>query len=313
MGELMLSVCVKLKNLEFLSKFPWRVGIVGFMAYPETLKQDEKSIEATTKLLEEEIFDIVEFHALKYEVWKKIAKMLNEKGVELVAALQPTTLLHGYSLSSIDENKRKEAVKVFKEQIEKAHTLEISKIALCSGPDPGIEKRNLAKRALISSLKELCDLAKSYDMNIYLENFDRDYDKKLLLGPTSETVSLIKEIRKEFNNLWLLWDLSHAPLLNETPEVLKNVSDVLGHIHIGCAEKTEEGLKDYHPGFYTKGAINDVVDVMKLLQVLLEVGYCGAVSFEIKPKENEKSELVINTAKGVLYTAFCKLLKRRFG
>ena len=305
-----MIAAVKINNLSVFSKLPWKLGIVGFMAYPQTLKEEGVK-EAVTKLLEEEVFEILEFHLMKNENMKVLLKLANDHNVEVALALQPMILMQGYELSSLDKSKRKEALKKFKEVVDKAHEYNINKIALCTGRDPGAENREKATKGLIDALTELCEYAKEYGISIYLENFDREYDKKLLLGPTLEAANVIRSVRKEVNNIWLLWDLSHAPLLNEKPEILKEVHDILGHIHIGCAEKTDEGLKDYHPVFYTKNSINDVNDVATLLEVLLDIGYKGAMSFEIKPKEYQTSEEIVNVAEGVLYTAFIKVLKKK--
>lgn len=304
----MIGVYCKVDNVEALVKMPWKVGIVAFMAFPSTLK-NEGVIEATETLLKDGFFDVIEYHVMPKEVLKKVAEMTEEYGVELAGALQPVILVEKFNINSLNEDERAKAVKRLKEQVDVAHSVGIKKVALCSGPDPGPRDREQAMKALHKSLLELCDHAKSYGITVYLENFDREYDKKLLLGPTLEAYELIKGLRGEVTNLMLLWDLSHAPLLHEKPQVLKEVKDVLGHIHIGCTEKTSEGLKDYHPGFYTPNAINDVNDVAELLKVLLDIGYEGGVSFEVKPKSQETSLQIINAAKGVLYTAFQKTIK----
>ena len=304
----MIGVYCKAGNLELLAKAPWKIGIVAFMAFPSTLKGVDV-IEATEALLKDGFFDMIEHHIIPIEVLRKVANMAEEAGVELAGALQPTILIQKFNINSLDEGERMRAVKRLKEEIDVAHSVGINKVALCSGPDPGSQKREQAMKALRASLLEICEHAKSYGITVYLENFDREYDKKLLLGPTLETYKLIKELGEETTNLKLLWDLSHAPLLHEKPQILKNVKNVLGHVHIGCAERTSEGLKDYHPGFYTPNAVNDVNDVIELLKVLLEIRYEGGISFEVKPKEQENSLQVINTAKGVLYTAFQRTIK----
>ena len=75
-------------------------------------------------------------------------------------------------------------------------------------------------------------------------------------------------------------------------------------IHIGCSKKVGEKLYDWHPGFYRPGAINDERDVARLLRVLLDIGYTGAVSFEVKPEEGQLPMEVVYTAKSVLERAF---------
>jgi hypothetical protein len=64
---------------------------------------------------------------------------------------------------------------------------------------------------------------------------------------------------------------------------------------------------DWHPGFYRPGAVNGVEEVRELLRVLLELGYRGAIGFEVKPEEGQHWLEPVMSAKGVLYTAFSQL------
>ncbi|RLI24366.1 hypothetical protein DRO57_06945, partial [Candidatus Bathyarchaeota archaeon] len=93
------------------------------------------------------------------------------------------------------------------------------------------------------------------------------------------------------------------------PSVLEEVNDVLVHIHIGCAKKVDDGFLDSHPGFYTPGAVNGIDEVAELLKTLYRIGYTGAVSFEVKPEPTQTSLEIVNTAKGVLVTAYYKALE----
>ncbi len=305
----MIGTYIRAMGADVLAKAPWRVGVVAFMAFPETLKGREV-VGAAEALAADGSFDLVEFHVVDVETLRRVAKVLEEGGIELAAALQPAVLIEKCDVSSLEEGRRREAVDKLKQLIDVAHEAEVKKVALCTGPDPGPQRRAEALESLKRSLTELCDHAKSYAMTIYLENFDRDYDKRLLLGPTREAAEVVRELRREGADLWLLWDLSHAPLLHESPDVLRGVADVLGHVHVGCAERTKEGLKDYHPGFYSPGAVNGVEEVAHLLEVLADVGYSGALSFEVKPKPNETSWQVLHCSKGVLYSAFQKMLAK---
>jgi sugar phosphate isomerase/epimerase len=104
--------------------------------------------------------------------------------------------------------------------------------------------------------------------------------------------------------------LSHAPLLNEKPSDLSAARECLLHVHIGCAKRLPDGrLVDAHPGFYRPGAVNGVEEVAELLKVLLDIGYRGAVSFEVKPEEGQGWREPVEAAKSVLYTAFAKVVE----
>jgi sugar phosphate isomerase/epimerase len=157
----------------------------------------------------------------------------------------------------------------------------------------------------------LCEKADGCGVNLLIETFDRTLDKKLLIGPMEEAVRIVTEVRKDYDNIGVLWDLSHGPLIGEKPDVLSKAGELLEHIHIGCAERAGNGgLLDHHPGFYTKNAVNTSDDVADLLKVLSDLDYFGFVGFEVKPQDFQTSQEVISTAKSVLIEGFQKAIPR---
>jgi sugar phosphate isomerase/epimerase len=227
-------------------------------------------------------------------------------------APQPEILKKGLNLSALDEAERNKAIESIEKLIEDAGRHDVCLLALCSGPDPGANKRADAAAKLVDSLKKLCEKAGDNGVSLLLETFDRNHDKKLLIGPMEEAVKVVEEVRKDYYNLGLMWDLSHGPLLGEKPEILKKAGDLIEHIHIGCGKKADKPgvLLDHHPGFYTKNSINTTDDVADLMEILMDIDYCGLVGFEVKPQEPQSSKEVINTAKGVLMEAFQKAVPR---
>ena len=183
-------------------------------------------------------------------------------------------------------------------------------VALCSGPNVEGADREKAIEAMVKTLRELAEEASKYGMPVYLETFDYQWDKKRLVGPIDLAAKIVERARETHRNVYLMWDLSHGPLLNEDPEVLKSYPDLIGHIHIGCAKKVDGKLYDWHPGFYRPGALNTEHDVAKLLEVLKDIGYRGAISFEIKPEGDQSPYEILNAAKGVLLRAFQLVLER---
>ena len=298
----------KVGGVEVTARFPWKVGIVVFMAFPETAKEEGVK-EAIATLVRDEFFDELEFQVYREAVWKEIEPILKERELLLGAALQLDILTMKLSLNSSNEAERRKTVDHVKRRIEEAAERGITTVALCSGPDPEPERRAEETRLLVNSLKELCEHAKRYGSRIILEAFDREHDKKLLIGPISEAAEIVREVRKEYNNIGLLWDLSHAPMLGESPEVLKDYKDVLYEVHVGCAKKADSGFKDTHPTFYTPGSVNGVEEVARLFKVLLDINYKGVVTLEIKPEPTQTSLGIINNAKGVFLSAFAKVLK----
>ncbi|RLF24337.1 MAG: hypothetical protein DRN15_02825 [Thermoprotei archaeon] len=299
----MFAVEIDVKGIPVISTFPWRIGIVLSMAFPQVMKDSdfEKAVEY---VVSDQFFDEIELHIVSRELWDKVKPKLDERGIEVYAALQPHILREGLNLNSLNEDERRRSLKRLKELIEEAHARELKVVAICSGKDPGPDNRAKALEALKESIKELCEFSKERGIHVLLETFDRDHDKKLLLGPLEEAASLMREVRKSYSNVGLLWDLSHAPLLNEKPDDLFKYQDVLEHIHLGCAKRVDERLLDTHPVFYTPGAINDVHAVKKLISVLKSMNYQGIITLEVKPEEHQTSLEIVNAAKGVVMHAY---------
>ena len=308
----MFSVSVCCRGLIFTSPFPWRIGIVGFMAFPELLKGEAEEMEnALKRLSEDPFFQVHELGPMSRELWVKACKIFN--GKTLVRCLQPDILGQRLDIGSRSRSERRKAVNYIISEMEKAAELGLKTIAICGGSDPGPDRREEAFRNTLDSLRRICRSAAKMKLNVAFEAFDREYDRRLLTGPAEETAALLREVRQSYKNIGLLWDLSHAPMLQETPQVLERVKDVLVHIHIGCAKRVNKGLIDSHPVFYTPGAVNGVEEVAELLKVLYKIGYSGAVSFEVKPEPQQTSLEIINTAKGVLITAYYRALESILG
>ncbi|MEM2904673.1 MAG: sugar phosphate isomerase/epimerase family protein [Candidatus Bathyarchaeia archaeon] len=302
----MFTVDVVHKGLRLSSRFPWPIGIVSFMAYPSLMRGEGDIVGSLRAIGEDPFFDGVEVAQLTDEQWTQATEFLAEKKV--ARGLQPDLLTGEMDLNSADNDARRRAVDYVKREITVASSRGIRTVALCSGPDPGVARRRLAKKVLARSLEEICEAAKGKDVEVLLETFDVEHDKKLLIGPMEEALDIVGFVRERYRNLGILWDLSHAPMLKEGPQVLRKARDALMHVHIGCAKETEAGLKDTHPAFYSKGAVNAVEEVATLIRTLLDIGYNGMVSFEVRPEEGQTSEAAIGCSKAALISAYSKVV-----
>ena len=97
-----------------------------------------------------------------------------------------------------------------------------------------------------------------------IEVFDCEVDKCCLLGPAQLGRQVAEEVSKEHENFGLLVDLSHIPLLKESPEeALVPVKEYLAGAHIGNAvmDPGLPGYGDNHPAFGAPGSANDVSEV----------------------------------------------------
>lgn len=302
---------------ESMYKF-MKVGLIHFMAYPQVMKGEGPILETLQKIAEDDFFTAVEVSWIKDEkVRNKAKKLLEVSHLTVVYGAQPRLLVNNLNLNSFDEEERKKAVREVKAGVDEAYEIEAKSLAFLSGKDPEEERREQACKLLVSSIKEICDYAKSEgDLRITLEIFDREIDKKCLIGPVNEAKMVAEAVRKEYDNFGLMVDLSHLPLLGETPaQAIMPIKDYLVHAHMGnCILKDKEhpGYGDQHPRFGIKSGENDVKELTEFLKVLLDIGFLNPqnppiVSFEVKPLPGEPSEVIIANAKRTLREAWARV------
>ena len=302
---------------ESMYKF-MKVGLIHFMAFPQVMKGEGPILETLQKIAEDDFFTAVEVSWMNdAQVRQKAKKLLEVSHLTVAYGAQPRLLVKKLDLNSLDKAERREAVNEVKDAVDEAYEIGAKGLAFLSGKDPGSDERKQALKLLISSIKEICGYAKSKgDLGITLEIFDQDIDKKCLIGPAKDARMVAEEVRREFDNFGLMVDLSHLPLLKETPkQAILPVKDYLVHAHMGnCILKDKEhpGYGDQHPRFGIKGGENDVKELIEYLKVLLDIGFLNPenppiLSFEVKPLADESSEVVIANAKRVLREAWAKV------
>ena len=288
-----------------------KVGIVHFMAFPDA------GLDSIKRIAEDEFFGGIEIASIPGDARADIAKLLEASKLVVGYCTQPLQLNEKLDLNSSSPQQRELAVSRVKTAVDEAYFLGAGKLAVLSGPAPAVEEREKAKELLIDSLVQICGYAKSKgSLGITLEIFDRDIDKKRLIGPTEEGVQVAKEVRRHDPSFGLMVDLSHLPLLGESAEyALKTAGDYLVHAHIGnciLKDKSHPACGDKHPPFGAAGSENDVAELTLFLKALLGIGYIGAgkqnvVAFEVKPLSGESSEITIANAKRTLMEAWARL------
>ncbi|MEM2739781.1 MAG: TIM barrel protein [Candidatus Bathyarchaeia archaeon] len=309
--DCMFYTSIYARGFELISRFPWRIGIVGFMVYPELQRTNIGVAEKLKPILEDRFFDLVELYDVSDDDWRILEGYRCR--IDFAIGVQPDILAKGLNPSSIDESERVRAVEALKGRVRAAGERGVKYLALCSGPYPSEGLIEESRKALADTLTELASYASKYGTTILLESFDTRWDRRRLIGSLTDTVDVLRRVRVRCSNIALLWDLSHGPLLDEKPEMLRDYSDLIGHIHIGCAKSVDGRLLDTHPGFYRPGAINDEKDVARLLEVLYDIGYSGAISFEVRPEEGQDPREVVATAKSVLVRAYQIFMEKKLG
>ncbi|MBM4047184.1 MAG: TIM barrel protein [Planctomycetes bacterium] len=296
-----------------------KVGIIHFMAFPKVMGGEGPILDTLRELCEDDYFQVVEVTQIKDPALRKQAAALaKSEGVTLAFGAQPILLMGKLNLNSADEAARQKAVEAVKGAIAQAYELNASGVAVLSGPDPVNGEREKGRGLIVQSLRELCAFSKSKgDKPVVLETFDRKpFGKNCLIGPTTEAVKVAEVVCKDFPSFGLMLDLSHLPLLDETPRAaLTTAKPFLRHIHIGnCVMRDPKhpAYGDNHPMFGIEGGENDVDELVEFLRVLLDIGYIGehkrnVVSFELKPYGDQTSDDVIENGKETLEAAWRKL------
>jgi sugar phosphate isomerase/epimerase len=295
------------------------LGIVHFKAFPEVVSGQGPIVETLRKIAEDDFWTAVEVGWMKdVKVRHEASKLLEVSHMQVCYATQPRILGQKLNPNSFDAAERKKAVDNVKRGIDEAYQLGASCVRVLSGKDPGDEKREDAKKIFIDVLKEWCEYAKQQgDIKLYLKIFDRDIDKAALIGHFKDAADVAEEVYKEYKNFGVLSDLSHFPLLRETPaEAIPMVMKYPMHFHIGnCVMRDRKNVLygDLQPRFGVPGGELDTPDVRDYFKLLLENNLLNpddkpVLSVEVRPLlAEEYSEMIIANAKRVIKEAWASL------
>ncbi|MBN2290589.1 MAG: TIM barrel protein [Candidatus Glassbacteria bacterium] len=293
-----------------------RLGLVHFMAYPETIKDESLLLPTAEKVATDPMFRFLEIKAIEdRSLVEPLRRMAASAGIGLGLAAQPAMLARRLDPGSAERKEKNRALKVLRHQLDQACALGAESLALLSGPDPGEEnKRAEALSRTADFLAELCDHSLSAGGPvIVLEVFDRSVDKKALVGPAETAARLCDLVyARGAENFGVLVNLAHLPLLGETPyDALVPVADYLKAARLGNAvlEQGHPLYGDQHPGFGTAGGANKVGQVRDFIHMLKNIGFLNrkeppVVSLEVKPSAGETGDWVVACAKRVLLRAW---------
>lgn len=295
------------------------VSIVHFMAFPDCIGGEGPIVETVGKIAEDPFFGGIEIGWIKDPEVRAVTKAALDTGhIKVAYGAQSAVLIQKLNPNSLDEDERKHAVARLKKNIDEAAEMGAERMAFLSGKDPGDSDRPAALEALIKSVRELCAYAQDRGLGLTCETFDREIDKKALIGPSEYAAGFAAAVREDYPDFGLMYDLSHQPLLFEEAEpALTQLKPHLVHAHIGnCVVDPETpGYGDLHPRFGWPGGCNDVDELVDFLRSLFKIGYLDAgkderpwVGFEVKPQtDQEKSEQVIAGTKRVWQEAWSRV------
>lgn len=255
-------------------------GVVHPLVYLECRGGEGPILETLKVIVADSDFGAVEIAPPKNPVVRKQARdLLLSAALQVVYLPILPVIIERLELGSADATLRGAAMARLKTLIDEAIEFG-APLAMVTGPlDPGAENRAAMVDRLADDLRDLCDYAAAKSSNrllhITLENFDRDIEKKRLIGPTHEAVALAEQVDRP--NFGLTIDLSHLPLLGETPaHALQTAAPYLIHAHIGnCVLNFPDSpiYGDFHPRFGHPHGCNDLPEVIDYLRALESVDY----------------------------------------
>jgi sugar phosphate isomerase/epimerase len=255
-------------------------GVVHPLIYLECRGGEGPILETLPTIVNEADFGAVEIAPIKDSAVRQKAKaLLAQAQIQVVYLPVLPILLEKLEPGSADADQRRRALERLKGLLDEAIDLNCV-MAMVQGPlDPGPAERAATTERLVEDLQTLCDYATTRSrgrlLRLTFENFDRDIEKKRLIGPTAEAARLAQAVDR--GNFGLTLDLSHLPLLKETPaEALRTAAPHLIHAHIGnCVTEYRDSplYGDFHPRCGHPQGCNDLPEVVDFLRQLEAVDF----------------------------------------
>lgn len=302
------------------------LGIVHALAFPECRMGDGPVIETLTQIVNDADFGAIEIAPVRDPAVRERARaLLSWSGLQVVYLPILPMLFDGIEIASDNVGRREEARRRLHDLIDEAIAFDSTMAMIGTPPDPGPEARAPVIERLVEDIQELCDYADTRSTNrrlhITLEPFDRDVEKKRIIGPTIEAAALADAVDRD--NFGLTVDLSHLPLLDETAEhAIWAAGQHLIHAHIGNCVIDDRDCPfygDFHPRFGHPLGRNDEAEVVEYLRQLdahrfwenarTRLGSTPILSMELKPNQvdNETSGAIIANGKRTFGRAWSKI------
>lgn len=285
-------------------------GVVHPLIFLECRAGEGPILETLSTIISDCEFGAVEIAPIKDPGLRAKAKaLLSQSQLQIVYLPILPVLLEKLELGSADGDLRTVAIARLKVLIDEAIDMGCA-MAMVQGPvDPGPSKRALTTDRLVEDLQELCDYAaaqsRKQQLFITFENFDREVEKRRLIGPTVEAARMADAVDRQ--NFGLTVDLSHLALLNETAlHAVKTAGRHLVHAHIGnCVVQHPESALygDFHPRFGHPLGCNDLPEVVDYLKQLNAAQFWETarkrlrstpiISMELRPVPGEDSPAAV--------------------
>ncbi len=294
-------------------------GVVHALAFPECRLGGGPVIETLTQIVNDADFGAVEIAPVRDPAVRDRAReLLSWSGLQVVYLPILPMLFDGIEIASEDANRRAVARQRLHSLIDEAVAFDATMAMIGTPPDPGPDARPSVIERLVEDIQDLCNYADARSttrrLHITLEPFDRNVEKKRVIGPTVEAAALADAVDRD--NFGLTVDLSHLPLLVETAEhAIGAAGRHLIHAHIGNCVVDDPACPffgDFHPRFGHPLGRNGETEVVEYLRQLdahkfwnnarSRLGSTPIVSMEVKPNQvdNESSGAILANGKRTL-------------
>lgn len=275
-----------------------RIGLVHHMLYNDSINDPDDHLKTLAEFLKRDDIETLDCCIPYGEERRKIlAEKVRKCQKEVVYALHlfPANKI---SLASLSFQEQSIAQLIIKDQIDVAAAIGATGIVFVSGadiPDNRIEAKKSFKEFCIWFCNEL----KQYDITALLEPFDREFDKKFLLGPIVECVEFIDSLQPYVKNIGIELDIAHLPLMGEDlVYAVRTSAKYIKRVHLGnCISKNTSNplYGDFHPAIGIKDGDIDVDEVAIVLKELLKIKYLnkdnrGALILEMIPLPGKSVE-----------------------
>ena len=148
------------------------------------MKGEGPILETVDLIAQDDFFSAIEVSRINdASLRKQVAQLIEQTHLKVDFGAHPMILGDKLNLNSLDTSERTNAIRTLETYMDQAVELGTKRYVLLSGPDPGEAKRADATAALIDSLRNLCESARTRQLSVVLETFDRKVDKKALIGP----------------------------------------------------------------------------------------------------------------------------------
>ena len=198
------------------------------------------------------------------EIWK----LLSDNKMEVAMFIVIFLAEQGVSLSDIDENRRRDAVRKYKKQIAVARSLyaKTMPIGFIRGNRCEGERENAYMQRLAKSVSDLLDFASQQNVDLCLEPINR-YEMNSF-HRIDQAMEFIEKF--DLGTLKILPDLFHMNIEEVSIEkALETAGDRIGHVHVADSNRLAPGRGH--------------VDYQKVLRILTRTGYDGYLSIEAFP------------------------------